>query len=364
MGAEDTLYLLHTSGSTAKPKGALHTSAGYLLHAAVTHKWIFDIHDDSVWWCAADVGWVTGHSYIVYGPLANGTTSVSLRGRPRLPGLGSSLADRRALRRHVLLHGADADPLVRKDGREVPGSPRPLLAARTGHGRRADQPGGVGVVLEGDRRRALPRRRHVVADRDRRHPDHPAARRDDAETRLGHGCVPRDLAADRGRAGQPDRAWQRRLPDRRATLAGHVPDTVRRRRALRAYVLLEVRARGLRHGRRREAGRGRLLLADGPHRRRDQRRRPPPVHDRDRVDARRASRRRGGRGHRRLRPGPGPADRLLRAPEGGLRSVRGTRRGAPRSSSRRRSARSRGRPPSSSATTCRRRAPARSCGAC
>lgn len=85
MGAEDTLYLLHTSGSTAKPKGALHTSAGYLLHAAVTHKWIFDIHDDSVWWCAADVGWVTGHSYIVYGPLANGTTSVLYEGDPAYP---------------------------------------------------------------------------------------------------------------------------------------------------------------------------------------------------------------------------------------------------------------------------------------
>jgi acetyl-CoA synthetase len=85
MGAEDTLYLLHTSGTTAKPKGVQHTSAGYLLHAAVTHKWIFDIHDDTVWWCAADVGWVTGHSYIVYGPLCNGTTSVLYEGDPAYP---------------------------------------------------------------------------------------------------------------------------------------------------------------------------------------------------------------------------------------------------------------------------------------
>jgi acetyl-CoA synthetase len=85
MNAEDTLFLLHTSGSTAKPKGALHTTAGYLLHAAVTHKWIFDIHDDSIWWCAADVGWVTGHSYIVYGPLTNGTTSVLYEGDPAYP---------------------------------------------------------------------------------------------------------------------------------------------------------------------------------------------------------------------------------------------------------------------------------------
>ena len=85
MGAEDTLFLLHTSGTTAKPKGVQHTCAGYLLHAAVTHKWIFDIHDDTIWWCAADVGWVTGDSYIVYGPLANGTTSVLYEGDPAYP---------------------------------------------------------------------------------------------------------------------------------------------------------------------------------------------------------------------------------------------------------------------------------------
>jgi len=85
MNAEDTLFLLHTSGSTAKPKGVLHTTAGYLLQAAVTHRWIFDIHEDSVWWCAADVGWVTGHSYIVYGPLTNGTTGVIYEGDPSYP---------------------------------------------------------------------------------------------------------------------------------------------------------------------------------------------------------------------------------------------------------------------------------------
>jgi acetyl-CoA synthetase len=85
LGAEDTLFLLHTSGTTAKPKGALHTTGGYLVHASVTHKWIFDIHDDTVWWCAADVGWITGHSYIVYGPLNNGVTSVLYEGDPSYP---------------------------------------------------------------------------------------------------------------------------------------------------------------------------------------------------------------------------------------------------------------------------------------
>jgi acetyl-CoA synthetase len=84
--AEHVLYALHTSGTTAKPKAAVHTSGGYLTYVAVTHRWIFDIHDDDVWWCAADVGWVTGHSYIVYGPLCNGTTGVLYEGDPMYPG--------------------------------------------------------------------------------------------------------------------------------------------------------------------------------------------------------------------------------------------------------------------------------------
>ena len=85
MESEDMLYLLYTSGTTAKPKGIVHTTAGYLLGASWTHKAIFDIKDDDVYWCAADIGWVTGHTYIVYGPLANGTTSVMYEGTPTYP---------------------------------------------------------------------------------------------------------------------------------------------------------------------------------------------------------------------------------------------------------------------------------------
>tara|TARA_E500000178_G_scaffold45350_1_gene40487 strand:+ start:13412 stop:15349 length:1938 start_codon:yes stop_codon:yes gene_type:complete len=83
--AEDSLFILYTSGSTGKPKGVQHSSGGYLLHAAITHKYVFDYHDGDIYWCTADVGWITGHSYIVYGPLANGATTLMFEGVPTYP---------------------------------------------------------------------------------------------------------------------------------------------------------------------------------------------------------------------------------------------------------------------------------------
>jgi len=85
MDAEDPLFILYTSGSTGKPKGVLHSSGGYILQAAMTHKYIFDYKDGDIYWCTADVGWVTGHSYIVYGPLANGATTMMFEGIPTYP---------------------------------------------------------------------------------------------------------------------------------------------------------------------------------------------------------------------------------------------------------------------------------------
>ncbi len=85
MSAEDPLFILYTSGSTGKPKGVLHTTGGYLLYASMTHQYVFDYHDGDVYWCTADVGWVTGHSYIVYGPLANGAISLVFEGVPNYP---------------------------------------------------------------------------------------------------------------------------------------------------------------------------------------------------------------------------------------------------------------------------------------
>jgi len=85
MRAEDPLFILYTSGSTGKPKGVLHTTGGYLVYAAMTHQYVFDYHDGDIYWCTADVGWVTGHSYIVYGPLANGATTLMFEGVPNYP---------------------------------------------------------------------------------------------------------------------------------------------------------------------------------------------------------------------------------------------------------------------------------------
>jgi len=88
MDAEDPLFLLYTSGSTGKPKGVQHNVAGYMIFSALTHKYIFDYHDGDIWWCTADIGWVTGHSYIIYGPLANGATTLMFEGVPTYPDAG------------------------------------------------------------------------------------------------------------------------------------------------------------------------------------------------------------------------------------------------------------------------------------
>ena len=88
VNAEDPLFILYTSGSTGKPKGVVHTTAGYLMHIMLTHKYVFNVHEDDIYWCTADIGWVTGHSYIAYAPLANGSTSLMFEGVPTYPDAG------------------------------------------------------------------------------------------------------------------------------------------------------------------------------------------------------------------------------------------------------------------------------------
>ena len=120
MDSEDRLFVLYTSGSTGKPKGVVHTTAGYNLWAHLTFQWIFDIKDDDVYWCTADVGWITGHSYIVYGPLSNGATSVMYEGAPRPSNPGAFWE---LIQKHGITIFYTAPTAIRafmKSGREVP----------------------------------------------------------------------------------------------------------------------------------------------------------------------------------------------------------------------------------------------------
>ena len=119
LDSEHPLYILYTSGSTGKPKGILHTTGGYLVGVYSTTKYVFDIRDEDIYWCTADVGWVTGHSYVVYGPLANGATTVMYEGAPNWPEPDRFWRIIEEYRRQHSLYRADGDPRVYSLGRPM-----------------------------------------------------------------------------------------------------------------------------------------------------------------------------------------------------------------------------------------------------
>ena len=191
MDSEDLLYLLYTSGTTAKPKGIMHTTGGYLAGVSATHRYIFDLHPETdVYWCMADIGWVTGHIYIVYGPLANATTGIIYEGAIDFPDKDRWAQIAAKYRATILYTAPTAIRALMKYGHERVRRRRPLVAAPARQRGGADQPRGVGVVLEVHRRRALPGGRHVVADRDRHDHDHAAARHHHPEAGERHLPVP------------------------------------------------------------------------------------------------------------------------------------------------------------------------------
>ena len=195
MNAEDPLFILYTSGSTGKPKGVLHTTGGYAVWTATTFHYVFDYRPGELFWCTADVGWVTGHCYVVYGPLANGATSLMFEGVPNHPDFSRfwDVVERHKV--NIFYTAPTAIRALMREG-EAPVKKHDRSShppAR--HGRRADQSRGLALVLAHRRRRTLPDRRHLVADRDRRHHDHHPARRPRHEAGLGRPALLRHRPA-------------------------------------------------------------------------------------------------------------------------------------------------------------------------
>ncbi len=240
MNAEDPLFILYTSGSTGKPKGVLHTTGGYHVYTAMTHQYVFDYHDGDIYWCTADVGWVTGHSYIVYGPLANGATTLMFEGVPNYPEHVAVLGGLRQAPGQRHLHRADRHPRAHAGRRRTGEEDLAQVAAAARHRRRADQPGGLGVVLPRGRRGPLPDRRHLVADRDRRDPDHAAAGRDPPQARLGDATVLRRRAAARRRRRQGAGGRRRRQSVHRRFLARPDAHGIRRSSAVHRHLLQDL----------------------------------------------------------------------------------------------------------------------------
>ena len=298
MNAEDPLFILYTSGSTGKPKGVLHTTGGYLVYASMTHQYVFDYHDGDIYWCTADVGWVTGHSYIVYGPLANGATTLMFEGVPNYPTMSRfwEVIDKHKV--NIFYTAPTAIRALMRAGDDAGEEDLAQVAAAARLGRRADQSGSLGVVSPRRRRRPLPDRRHLVADRDRRHPDHAAARRDAARSPArrrsrSSACSPQIVDAE-GKvlegAASGNLCIADSWPGQMRTVYGD------HQRFVDTY--FKTYPGQVLHRRRLPPRRGRLLLDHRPRRRRDQRRRPPHRHRRGRERAGRASEGVGGRRRR------------------------------------------------------------------
>ena len=295
MAAEDPLFILYTSGSTGKPKGVLHTTGGYLVYAAITHKYVFDYHPGDIYCCAADIGWVTGHSYILYGPLANGATTVMFESIPTYPDAGRYWRMVDDLGVNIFYTAPTAHPRHRPRRRRVgdSGTSATRCASWARSASRSTRRSGAGTTTWWASGRC------AVVDTWWQTETGgilitplPGA----TPTKPGSATLPffgiqPVLVDERGQGARGQRRLGQPLPARH--LAGAGAHHLRRPPALPRDLLLAV-SRPLLHRRRLPARRGRLLLDHRPRRRRAERLRPPAGHGGDRERA--GGARGGGRG--------------------------------------------------------------------